>query len=123
MITPNPRAEYNRLWRKANRDKVNAATKRFHERERLKKGLPYNFKPKHREWDAYRKRRLLYSYNQGVPMSTIKTLFQCGGSIIYDILEELHAAGHIVRPRKDKRGSCKARRVWIRNDADNQHVV
>jgi DNA invertase Pin-like site-specific DNA recombinase len=115
MIMPDPRAEYKRLWRKANRDKINAATKRFRERERLKNGLPYNFKPKHKEWDAYRKRRLLYSYNQGTPISTIKTLFNCGISIIYDILEELHAAGHVVKPRTDRRGCCKARRVWIRN--------
>ncbi len=112
------RKEYKRLWRKANRDKVNEATRRFRERERLEKGLPYNFKPKHKEWDAPRKRRLLYAYNQGVPISTIRTLFRCGSSIIYDILEELNAAGHVVKPRKDRRGCCKVRRTWIHNEDD-----
>ncbi len=87
---------------------------RTRERERLENGLPYNYKPKHKEWDDYRKRRLLHAYNQGVPMSTIKDSFGCGASIIYNILEELLAAGYIVKPRKDRRGCCKARRVWVK---------
>jgi hypothetical protein len=47
-------------------------------------------------------------------MSTIKDSFGCGASIIYNILEELLAAGYIVKPRKDRRGCCKARRVWVK---------
>jgi hypothetical protein len=112
------RKEYMRAWRKANRDKINEATRRFRERERLENGLPYNFKPKHKEWDTPRKRRLLYAYNQGVPISAMRTLFRCGSSIIYDILEELNAAGHVVKPRKTLRVCGKPRKTWIHNEDD-----